>query len=69
MTTSYSLTERTAADAVRVWEMRIKTQTLKTPIRFRPVIVVGPNEGYIVIDLGYAEANDLSIVDVRDLVN
>jgi hypothetical protein len=69
MTTSYSLTERTATEALRIWEMRTKAQTSKTSLKYRPVIVVGPTDGYIVIELGYAEANNLSIVNVRDLVN
>ncbi|WP_394794917.1 hypothetical protein [Armatimonas sp.] len=69
MKTSYSLTERTAPEALRIWKTRTNAQTIKTPLRFRPVIVVGPTEGYIVIELGYAEANDLHIINVRDLMN
>jgi hypothetical protein len=67
MTTSYSLTERTAAEALKIWAMRIKVQAPKSPLRFRPVIVVGPTEGYIVIELGYAEANELPTISPRDL--
>lgn len=67
MTTAYSLTERTAAEALRIWETRTKAQTSKTSLKYRPVIVAGPTEGYIVIELGYAEANELPTISPREL--
>jgi hypothetical protein len=67
MTTAYSLTERTASEALEIWAMRTERQNLKTPLRYRPVIVAGPTEGYIVIELGYATANNLPTISPREL--
>lgn len=67
MTTSYSLTERTAADALEIWGLRTERQNPKSPLRYRPVIVVGPTNGYIVIEMGYATANKLPTISPREL--
>lgn len=32
----------------------------RLPLRFRPVIISGPNDGFIVCELGFAEANDFT---------
>lgn len=62
MTSSYSLKERSLEEARELVLLRLSNQHSRTPLRFRPCIVVGPNEGYIVLELGYAQQEEFTII-------
>lgn len=57
-----SLREIPLDEARRFKALRESTQAPRTPLRFRPVIVHGPGEGYCLVDLGFALANELPVV-------
>ena len=40
--------------AERIYYQRIGTQVPTIPLRLRPAIIYGPNDGYMVVDLGWA---------------
>lgn len=44
------------------WAVREGATAAGCPLRYRPVIVHGPGDGYLVVDLGFAVVNELAEV-------
>jgi hypothetical protein len=62
MKSRFSMTE-TTLDEARAKAARFEKHLVHgSPLRFRPVVVVGPNEGFIVIEAGIAIAEGFEIV-------
>ena len=43
--------------------LRLQMMVKGCPLRFWPVIIPGPNDGFLVVDLGFAQANEFLIVE------
>lgn len=57
------MNEMTIEQARERRNLRLRTMVAGVPLRFRPVIIAGPNDGFIVVDLGFAQKNEFPIVE------
>ena len=56
------MNEMTLEAARQLKHFRESTMTPQCPLSLRPVIVHGPNDGYLVVTLGFLSANELAEV-------
>ena len=62
MQTRFSLNEMSLEAARAKRDSFTRTMAPGSPLRFRPVVVIGPTEKYLVIELGIAERERMEIV-------
>jgi hypothetical protein len=57
-----AMKETTLLEAEKIKAFRDSVTAPGCPLRYRPCIIHGPNDGYLVVELGFAQANDFAIV-------
>lgn len=62
MKSRFSMNEMSLEAARTKRDSFTRTMAAGSPLRFRPVVVVGPTEKYLVIELGIAEREGMEIV-------
>ncbi len=62
MTNRYPTEFKTHEEAQRRMDFRINSLNPNTPLRYRPVMIHGPNDGFMVVELGWAEQEGQQII-------
>ena len=53
---------KTREEAQRRMNARVETLAANCPLRFRPAMIHGPSDGYMVVELGWAQAEGHSVI-------
>lgn len=62
MTNRYPTEYKTREEAQRRMNQRVDILNPRTPLRNRPAMIHGPNDGFMVVELGWAEQEGLQII-------
>ena len=55
--------EKPLEEARQIRDGFLSTRVPKSPLRFSPCLIHGPTDGYLVVELGFALANDFEPVN------
>ncbi len=62
MKNRYPTEYKTREEAQRRMDARIETLAPDCPLRYRPVMIHGPTDGFMVVELGWAEQECHSVI-------
>jgi hypothetical protein len=62
MNNRYPTEYKTREEAQRRMDTRLETLAANCPLRYRPAMIHGPSDGYMVVELGWALGEGHSII-------